>query len=97
MGRTRPKTRKAKPVVTANTSEAAEPPSISSLLQKAQSLIVQCDYDLAKLFTQRVLEREPKNTEAREMLGVVHLETGEIEAAKKVCAFFTRAVCVFDL
>ncbi|TCD69341.1 hypothetical protein EIP91_007897 [Steccherinum ochraceum] len=83
MGRTRTKTRKAKPLVTANTSEAAEPPSIPALLQKAQSLIVQCDYDMARMFVQRILEREPKSAEAREMLGVVLLETGEIDAARQ--------------
>ncbi|KAL4248055.1 TPR-like protein [Abortiporus biennis] len=83
MGRTRPKTRKAKPVITANTSEEILPPSIPSLIEKAQSLIVQCDYDLARLFVQRILERESKNVEAREMLGVVQLETGDIGAARE--------------
>ena len=95
MGRTRTKTRKAKPVITANTSEPLEPPSIPSLLQKAQSLIVQCDYDLARLFVQRILDREPKNAEAKEMLGVVQLETGDIDAARKVCAFLKCEVLSF--
>ena len=85
MGRTRPKTRKIKPVVTEYTSEGpASPPSISSLLEKAQSLIVQCDYELAGRFARRVLVREPGNVEAKEMLGVTQLETGEILAAKEV-------------
>ena len=89
MGRTRPKTRKIKPVITQNTAEEpAPPPPISALLEKAQALIVQCDYDLAGRFARRVLEREPQNVEAKEMLGVVQLETGELLAAKEV-----RAVC----
>ncbi|TBU48851.1 TPR-like protein [Dichomitus squalens] len=84
MGRTRPKTRKIKPVITENTSEGpAPPPSISSLLEKAQSLIVQCEYELAGRFAQRVLQREPGNVEAKEMLGVTQLERGEILAAKE--------------
>jgi len=83
MGRTRPKTRKSKPLITANTLEEIAPPPISSLLEKAQSLIIQCDYDLAQRFVQRVLDREPKNVEAKEMLGVVQLETGDIESAKQ--------------
>jgi hypothetical protein len=59
-------------------------PSIQALLQKAQDLIVQCDYDLASRFVHRILERQPNNAEAKEMLGVVQLETGAIEDAKLV-------------
>nr|VWO96198.1 Myo-inositol-2-dehydrogenase [Ganoderma boninense] len=84
MGRTRPKTKKIKPLVTENSSDGpAAAPSISSLLEKAQTLIVQCDYELAGRFARRVLEREPGNVEAKEMLGVTQLETGEIFAAKE--------------
>ncbi|CAL1716221.1 unnamed protein product [Somion occarium] len=83
MGRARTKTKKVKPVATKTIAEDSEPPSIPALLEKAQSLIVQCDYDLAKLFVQRVIEREPTNVEGKEMLGVVQLETGDIEAAKQ--------------
>lgn len=43
-----------------------------------------CDYELAARFARRVLEREPQHVEAKEMLGVAQLETGELEAAKKV-------------
>lgn len=84
MGRIRTKTRKSKPVVTASTAESANAPSIPSLLEKAQTLIVQCDYDLARRFVERILEREPHNAEAREMLGVVQLETGNLDGAKNV-------------
>lgn len=85
MGRTRTKTKRIKPSASNSTVEAAEPPSIPSLLEKAQSLIVQCDYDLAQRFAQRILEREPRNVEAKEILGVTQLETGDIDSAKQVC------------
>ena len=84
MGRIRTKTRKAKTIVTASTAADSMGPPISSLLEKAQTLIVQCDYDLAGRFVQRILEREPHNAEAREMLGVVQLETGNLDSAKTV-------------
>ncbi|KAJ6576466.1 hypothetical protein DFH09DRAFT_1149481 [Mycena vulgaris] len=83
MGRTRTKKKTA-----ARTAEVpasplpATAPSIPALLEKAQSLIVQCDYDLALRFTTRILEQQPSNAEAKEMLGVIHLEMGEIEAAR---------------
>jgi len=85
MGRTRPRRGKAVPAITESPAEkAATSPSVSSLLEKAQTLIVQCDYDLAKRFVERVLERAPGHAEARELLGVIQLETGGLEAAKKV-------------
>ncbi|THV03250.1 TPR-like protein [Dendrothele bispora CBS 962.96] len=84
MGRTKPKKQAvSKAVDTTIHSPSAKKPSISSLIEKAQSLIVQCDYDLAVRFIQRILEQQPSNVEAKEMLGVVQLETGEIEAAKQ--------------
>ena len=86
MGRTRPnKTKRAKPAP-AETAASREPPAVQALLQKAQSLVVQCDYELAEKFTRRILEREPANAEAREMLGVIQLETGELDSAKEVLA-----------
>ncbi|KNZ81849.1 UPF0661 TPR repeat-containing protein C16D10.01c [Termitomyces sp. J132] len=85
MGRTRTKKKAA--------SKATDPPilhtcsqngpSVSALLEKAQSLIVQCDYDLALRFIRRILEQEPSNAEAKEMLGVSLLETGEIDQARE--------------
>ena len=83
MGRTKPKKKvhsKAKDLH----SESKKAPSITSLLAKAQSLIEQCDYDLALRFISRILDQDPTNAEAKEMLGVALLETGEIEGAKKV-------------
>lgn len=83
MGRTKPKKKvhsKAKDLH----SESKKAPSITSLLAKAQSLIEQCDYDLALRFISRILDQDPTNAEAKEMLGVALLETGEIEGAKQV-------------
>ncbi len=86
MGRSRPKNRKTQPVVTESItiSENSQAPSVSALLEKTQALIVQCDYNLANKFVRRVLERDSNNAEAKEMLGVIQLEIGELEAAKQV-------------
>ena len=85
MGRTRTKTKKTTPVVSAaSESPLKSIPTIPSLLEKAQELIIQCDYDLARMFVKRVLDREPVHAEAREMMGVVLLETGETAEAKLV-------------
>lgn len=78
MGRTRTK-KKAK----ATESSSKNPPSVQALLEKAESLIEQCDYDLALRFIKRILDQEPKNVVAREMLGVALLETGDLVEAKE--------------
>jgi len=77
------------------TSKATEPPiqhvtrktsdssPVASLVEKAQALVEQCDYDLAQRFIRRILEQQPTNAEAKEMLGVVLLEIGEIRDAKE--------------
>jgi hypothetical protein len=83
MGRTRPKTRKA-PLLAAQLTETSREPTVEALLEKAQELIVQCDYDLAGRFVERLLQRSPDNAEAKEMLGVVQLETGLLDKAKQV-------------
>jgi tetratricopeptide (TPR) repeat protein len=86
MGRTRPKNRKIRPPIddpAERLGEKISEPAIEALLEKAQELIVQCDYDLARRFIDRVLNRAPDNAEAKEMLGVVQLETGLLDAAKQ--------------
>jgi Flp pilus assembly protein TadD len=83
MGRTRTKKKAHSKASDAHPT----PPSIQSLLEKSQSLIVQCDYELALRFIHRILEQDAKNAEAKEMLGVAFLETGEIEKAKLVSVF----------
>jgi hypothetical protein len=90
MGRTRPKTRKAP-----QPSETPREPTVEALLEKAQELIVQCDYDLAGRFVERLLQRAPDSAEAKEMLGVVQLETGLLDKAKQV-SFKTSLRSVFD-
>ena len=47
-------------------------------------MIEQCDYDLANQFIRRILQISPNNVEAKEMLGVVQLETGLIQEAREV-------------
>jgi len=90
MGRTRSKKKGAVKAADPNV-QGPNQPSLPSLLQKAQSLIVQCDYDLAQRFLRRILEQHPANPEAKEMLGVVLLETGEIAAAKEVKEIVPRS------
>src|ERR1700722_13242431 len=85
MGGTRTKTKKTVPVISAaSDSPSKSIPSIQSLLEKAQELIIQCDYDLARMFVKRVLDQEATHADAREMMGVVLLETGEINEARSV-------------
>jgi hypothetical protein len=87
MGRTRPKTRKARPPapeLAETLREIKSEPAVEALLEKAQELIVQCDYDLAGKFVERALKRAPDNVEGKEILGVVQLETGLLDAAKQV-------------
>ncbi|EKM58296.1 uncharacterized protein PHACADRAFT_26810 [Phanerochaete carnosa HHB-10118-sp] len=88
MGRARTKSRKAQAAAAvqskkADAAQQQQSPPASALLEKAQTLIVQCDYGLAERFVDRILEREPTHAAAREMLGVIYLETGELDAARK--------------
>lgn len=82
MGRTRVKTKKA----TAIPTDAKETPSVEALLSKAQTLVTQCDYELAQKFTLRILERVPNHVDAKELLGVIQLERGDLDEAKQVRA-----------
>ncbi|KAF6754513.1 hypothetical protein DFP72DRAFT_899288 [Ephemerocybe angulata] len=83
MGRTKPK-KKVLSKVQLEKSAPKEEPTPAALLEKAQELIVQCDYELASRFVRRILEKDPSNVEAKETLGVCLLETGDVEEAKKV-------------
>ena len=87
MGRTRTtntRTRHLKATSSQATSSVATPPSVPDLLAKAQSLIEQCNYQLAARFLQRILETDATHIEARELLGVVQLELGDLDAARLV-------------
>ncbi|KAI9439966.1 hypothetical protein H4582DRAFT_1944174 [Lactarius indigo] len=78
MGRTRTKNRKARPPIddlAERQGEKVSEPTIEALLEKAQELIG--DLLIA------VLKRAPDNPDAKEMLGVVQLETGLLDAAKQ--------------
>ncbi|KAF9003967.1 hypothetical protein BDQ17DRAFT_1390363 [Cyathus striatus] len=59
-------------------------PSVESLLEKAQELVVECDYELALRFAQRILDEQPANAEAKEIAGISFLETGELQSAREV-------------
>jgi tetratricopeptide (TPR) repeat protein len=83
MGRIRAKSKKAALAADAPAAPKSAP-TIPALLEKAQGLIVQCNYELAQQFAQRVLEREPRHADAREMVGVCQLETGALDEAKQV-------------
>ncbi|KAJ1300064.1 hypothetical protein OPQ81_002546 [Rhizoctonia solani] len=85
MGRTRTKgSTQAKATPAPGSNKSVPEPSIEALFEKAQELIIQCNYDLAHRFVQRILERDPTNAEAREMGAVVDLERGETESAKQI-------------
>ncbi|KAI0303750.1 TPR-like protein [Multifurca ochricompacta] len=73
MGRSRLKSRKARPPAAELTEIKKSEPTTDDLLLKAQELIVRCDYDLAGRFVERVLQRAPDNAEAKEILGVTFL------------------------
>jgi hypothetical protein len=87
MGRTKPakkRSEKSKPII--NGSSKTPTPSESALFEKAQSLVDQCDYELAGKFLKRIIEQNSSHYPARELLGVVSLELGDIETAQDVSA-----------
>lgn len=89
MGRTRTtntRTRHLKVASSQPSSSATTPPSVPELLAKAQSLVEQYNYQLAVRFLQRILETDATHVEARELLGVVQLELGDLDAARLVCS-----------
>ncbi|KAG6812957.1 hypothetical protein H0H92_015076 [Tricholoma furcatifolium] len=82
MVKTRPK-KKAASKATNPPVQHANAPSVPALLEKARSLLSEFDYELAVRFVRRILEQDPTNAEAKEILGVSLLEMGEIDAAKE--------------
>lgn len=93
MGRTKKHSRASIAKVEPSTSVATKPPpSTASLIEKAQHLITQCNYELAHKFLARVLDREPSHVSARELFGEVQLEIGELDAAKQVLSFLSVLV-----
>lgn len=64
-----------------------ESPSTGAWLisvDKAHTLLAQSNFELAAQFLDRALELEPTNLEARELLGVAHLEAGDPEVGRNV-------------
>jgi Flp pilus assembly protein TadD len=90
MGRTRVKTKRNERIlgsypVNVNTSESNQPPpSIPALYEKAESLVEQCDYELAAKFLRRILDIQTSHIQARELLGIVLIELGDIGSARQV-------------
>lgn len=72
--------RNTSPTKTASKNE----PSVPELLAKAQSLMGEMDFELARRFATRILEMESNHFEAREMLGIMEAEEGNIDAARTV-------------
>ncbi len=83
MGRTKAKKLARASRVAEQSDPPKKTPSIPELLEKTQALIIQCDYPLAHKFASRILELQPANAEAKEMLGVALLEMGELDTAKQ--------------
>ncbi|KAG1738372.1 uncharacterized protein EDB91DRAFT_1237746 [Suillus paluster] len=90
MGRARAKAKKSAPIVTSSSqsSSSSATPAISALIDKAQEFIIQCNFPLARKFIERVLARNDgsvnEKNQAREMMGVVLLETGEVDEAREL-------------
>ncbi|KAG8839221.1 hypothetical protein FRC18_000077 [Serendipita sp. 400] len=86
MGRTKANTKRAEhrrlEAVTQN--KAVPGPSNAALYEKAQSLVEQCDYELAAKFLKRILEKDQTHVDAKELFGVVLLELGDLETAEQV-------------
>ncbi|GMK57142.1 hypothetical protein CspeluHIS016_0309820 [Cutaneotrichosporon spelunceum] len=80
MGSTKKKAARkpAKKEKTASTSATDVP----SLLDKANVLLAQSNFELALKFLERALELEPGNLEARELSGVAELEGGDVERGR---------------
>jgi Flp pilus assembly protein TadD len=88
MARSRIKQKKTRTVTESNGASASTKPtepSVEDLLAKARSLVTQCDYELAEKFVQRILQQRPNHADGKELLGVIQLETGDLDEAKEVC------------
>ncbi|XP_077866417.1 uncharacterized protein LOC102807988 [Saccoglossus kowalevskii] len=90
-------TRPKKKVVSKNlepdltVAESKSKYNIDQLLDKTEDYIDTFNYELAQKFCQRALELDPENTRALETSGMLLLEMGDAENAKKC---FGRAVAV---
>jgi cytochrome c-type biogenesis protein CcmH/NrfG len=62
----------------------------ADIVDKAHTLLAQSNFELAAQFLDRALELEPTNLEARELLGVAHLEAGDPEVGRTVRDFVSQ-------
>jgi len=64
----------------------AAPPQFATnaLLERAQALVEQCEYETAAKFCRRAVDQEPTNVDALEMLATISLELGDPEKADDV-------------
>ncbi|KAF8312478.1 TPR-like protein [Clavulina sp. PMI_390] len=68
----------------ASSSKEKSKPTVPALLAKAQSLMGEMDFELARKFVDRILEVEPNHFEAREMAGVMEAEEGNVDSARSI-------------
>jgi Flp pilus assembly protein TadD len=59
-------------------------PSKEALLSNADALVAQCEYDLALECIHRVLEIDALNVRAREIKGIILIESGDLDGAREV-------------
>ena len=102
MARSRIKQKKTRTINESNGASAStrsSAPSVEDLLAKARSLVTQCDYELAEKFVQRILQQRPNHADGKELLGVIQLETGNLEEAKEVllCMLRVNRIYLFPL
>ncbi|ODN97274.1 hypothetical protein L198_03837 [Cryptococcus wingfieldii CBS 7118] len=55
----------------------------ATLIEKAHILLGQSNFELAIKFLERVLEIDPKNLEARELVGIAELEAGDPDVGRQ--------------
>lgn len=81
-------TKLVKPAIVPQKPAPKPEPTVESLLDKAQTLVAQCNYELALAFLKRILEKDPSHVEARELLGLTLLETSDLDMATRVSTPF---------
>lgn len=80
MGRT--KQRRIQASVSSNPVTPYFPPE--ALLVRAEELLGSCDFELARRFVERALERRPSDAKALELLATIELEFDQSDSAKEV-------------
>eukprot|EP01089_Gocevia_fonbrunei_P014528 TRINITY_DN3995_c0_g1_i1.p1 TRINITY_DN3995_c0_g1~~TRINITY_DN3995_c0_g1_i1.p1 ORF type:complete len:321 (+),score=87.44 TRINITY_DN3995_c0_g1_i1:47-1009(+) len=56
--------------------------SVKDLLDQAETFLTQCQYEQSKLTYDKILSKEPNNTDALDGLGLLLMEMGDLETAK---------------